>query len=83
MFCCCEPVHLCFSCMLSRLTRGRSADQQAAVEDGSLLRTRVVALSAEGRLRSASVFLADGSLLVPEAYACALLLPARLLMSIL
>ena len=41
-----------------------------ALEDGALLRTRVIALSAEGRLQSASVFLADGSLLVPEAYAC-------------
>jgi len=41
------------------------------IEDASLLRNRVIALSAEGRLQSASVFLADGSLLVPEAYACA------------
>ena len=31
----------------------------------------MIALSAEGQLESASVFLADGSLLVPEAYAYA------------
>ena len=53
-----------------RSHRALAAGQPAALEDASLLRTRAIAFSAEGRLQSASVFLPDGSLLIPEAYAC-------------